>query len=56
MIINNPYFLRNINIETAIEKIKNGEPYVIRFKSMGDPDKRFVFESGYMYKKWEKEI
>lgn len=35
---------RNINIETAIEKIKNGEPYVIRFKSMGDPDKRFVFE------------
>ncbi len=35
---------RNISIDEAIERIKNGEDYVIRFKSMGDPDKKFVFD------------
>ncbi len=35
---------RNISTEEAITRIKNGEPFVIRFKSMGDPDKKFVFE------------
>ena len=35
---------RSISVDEAIEKIKNGEDYVIRFKSEGDPDKRFVFE------------
>jgi len=35
---------RNMTVDEAIEKIKNGEKYVIRFKSMGDFDKKFVFE------------
>ncbi len=35
---------RNLPIEEAIERIKNGEKYVIRFKSEGDFDKRFVFD------------
>lgn len=35
---------RSISTEEAITRIKNGEPYVIRFKSEGDPDKKFVFE------------
>ena len=35
---------RSISVDEAIERIKNGEDYVIRFKSEGDPDKRFVFE------------
>ena len=35
---------RNISTEEAITRIKNGEPYVIRFKSEGNPDKKFVFE------------
>ncbi len=35
---------RNMSVDEAIEKIKNGEKYVIRFKSMGDFDKKFVFE------------
>lgn len=35
---------RNLPIEEAIERIKNGEEYVIRFKSEGDFDKRFIFE------------
>lgn len=35
---------RNLPIEEAVEKIKNGEAYVIRFKSEGDFDKKFVFE------------
>lgn len=35
---------RNISIEEAINRIKNGEPYVIRFKSMGNYDKKFVFD------------
>lgn len=34
---------RNIPIEDAIERIKNGEKYVIRFKSEGDFDKKIVF-------------
>lgn len=35
---------RKLTIEEAAERIKNGEPYVVRFKSMGDFDKKFVFE------------
>ncbi len=35
---------RNMSVDEAIEKIKSGEKYVIRFKSMGDFDKKFVFE------------
>ena len=35
---------RKLSIEEQIEKIKNGEEYVIRFKSMGDNDKRFFFD------------
>ncbi len=34
---------RNLSVEEAYNKIKNGEDYIIRFKSMGDPDKRFKF-------------
>jgi len=35
---------RNLPIEEAIEKIKNGEKFVIRFKSEGDFDEKFIFE------------
>lgn len=35
---------RNLSIEDAISKIKEGIPYVIRFKSEGNFDKKFVFE------------
>lgn len=35
---------RNLPVEEAIEKIKNGEPYVIRFQSMGSFDDRFWFD------------
>ena len=35
---------RKLSIEEQIERIKNGEEYVIRFKSMGDNDKRFFFD------------
>ena len=35
---------RNLPIDEAMERIKNGEKYVIRFKSMGDFDKKFIFE------------
>ena len=35
---------RNLSIEEAITRIKNGESYVIRFKSMGNYDKKFVFD------------
>ncbi len=35
---------RNLTIEEAIAKIKNGEPYVIRFKSEGDFSKKIAFE------------
>jgi len=31
---------RNLSIQEAIEKIKNGEPYIIRFKSQGREDKK----------------
>ena len=31
---------RNMPVEMAIEKIKNGDPYIIRFKSPGNPDKK----------------
>ena len=31
---------RNMPIDMAIEKIKAGEPYIIRFKSNGNPDKK----------------
>ena len=35
---------RNLSIEEAIERVNNGEKYIIRFKSMGDFDKHFPFE------------
>ena len=35
---------RNISVDTAIERIKNGEPYVIRFKSEGDFNNKIIFE------------
>lgn len=31
---------RNLSIQDAIEKIKNGEPYIVRFKSQGREDRR----------------
>ena len=31
---------RNMPVDMAIEKIKNGDPYIVRFKSPGDPDKK----------------
>lgn len=31
---------RNMPIEMAAEKIKNGDPYIIRFRSNGNPDKK----------------
>ena len=31
---------RNMPVEMAIERIKNGDPYIIRFKSPGNPDKK----------------
>ncbi len=31
---------RNMPIEMAVEKIKNGDPYIVRFKSPGNPDKK----------------
>ncbi len=35
---------RNMSIDEAYEKIKNGDKFVIRFKSSGDFDEKFVFE------------
>jgi len=35
---------RDLSPEEAAEKIKNGEKFVVRFKSMGDYNKKFVFE------------
>lgn len=35
---------RNISIDEAIDRIKNGESYVIRFRSEGDYDKKFIFD------------
>ncbi len=34
---------RNLSIEQMIEKIKKGQPYVIRFKSNGDFEEKFKF-------------
>ena len=31
---------RNMPVDMAIEKIKNGDPYIVRFKSPGNPDKK----------------
>ena len=31
---------RNMPVDMAIERIKNGDPYIIRFKSTGNPDKK----------------
>lgn len=35
---------RNLSIEEVIEKINNGEKYIIRLKSNGDFNKRFTFK------------
>lgn len=35
---------RDLSPEDAAQKIKNGEKFVVRFKSMGDYNKKFVFE------------
>ncbi|MGN0973672.1 MAG: glutamate--tRNA ligase [Bacilli bacterium] len=35
---------RNLTIDEQIEKIKNGESFVIRFKSEGNFDKKFLFD------------
>lgn len=35
---------RDMPIEQAIEKIKNGEPYVLRFRSFGDASKKTPFK------------
>lgn len=35
---------RNMPIDMAAERIKNGEPYIIRLKSPGNPDKKFKFK------------
>ncbi len=37
---------RSLTLEDVEEKIKNGEPYVVRLKSPGDPEKRVFFEDG----------
>ena len=37
-------FCRQLTIEEQIQKIKAGIPYVIRFKSSGDFNKKFVFD------------
>ncbi|MCI6266880.1 MAG: glutamate--tRNA ligase [Erysipelotrichaceae bacterium] len=34
---------KNMSIEEAADRIKNGEEYIIRFRSLGDNDKRFKF-------------
>lgn len=35
---------RNISADEAINRIKNGESYVIRFKSEGNYDRKFIFD------------
>lgn len=35
---------RNLSIDEAIERVNNGEKYVIRFKSMGNFDNHFPFD------------
>lgn len=34
---------KNMSVDEAIERINNGEEYIIRFKSLGDNEKRFKF-------------
>ena len=34
---------RNLSVDEAAEKIKNGEKYIIRFKSMGNPERKIKF-------------
>ena len=35
---------RNLSVEEAVEKIKNGEKYIIRLKSPGNFDNKIIFE------------
>ncbi len=35
---------RNLTLEEVEEHLKNGDKFVLRLKSMGDPDKKFVFK------------
>lgn len=35
---------RNVSVDEAINRIKNGESYVIRFKSEGNYDRKFIFD------------
>ncbi|MBR4979076.1 MAG: glutamate--tRNA ligase [Clostridia bacterium] len=35
---------RDMPVEKAIEKIKNGEKFVLRFKSLGNPEKKIEFK------------
>ena len=35
---------RNLSLDEMAERIKKGEDFIIRFKSMGDPEKRFKFD------------
>ena len=35
---------RRLSVDEMIEKVKNNEPYVIRFKSLGDFEKKFNFD------------
>lgn len=35
---------RNLSLEDVEEHLKNGDKFVLRLKSMGDPDKKFVFK------------
>ena len=35
---------RKLTLEEMAEKIRNGEEYIIRFKSKGNPDEKFKFE------------
>ena len=34
---------KNLSVEEYIERINNGEDYIIRFRSLGDNNKRFKF-------------
>lgn len=44
---------RNLTFEEIEKNVKNGKPFAIRFKSMGDPNKTFVFKDKI---KGEREI
>lgn len=35
---------KNLSVDECVERINNGEDYVIRFRSMGDYEKRFKFK------------